>query len=66
MKSNIDDAFVVGDLPCIGATITEVASGVLTSIGGWNLAFMFWAISSFASATPLALFGNYQREKKYL
>lgn len=51
----------------IGSTITGITTAHLKTIGGWNVAFSFWAIGACLSAVSLALLWNYQKRKeKYL
>ncbi len=51
----------------VGSTITGIATAYLTTIGGRNLAFAFWAIGAMLSAGSLALLWNYSKKKeKYL
>jgi len=36
-------------------------------IGGWNMAFTFWAVGAFASAIALVLLWNLEKKKeKYM
>lgn len=51
----------------IGSTITGIVTAYLTTIGGWNLAFIFWTIGATLSAVSLALLWNYSKNmEKYL
>ena len=51
----------------VGATITGIATAIFTEIGGWNMAFTFWAAGAFASATALVLLWDLEKKKeKYL
>ncbi len=51
----------------VGSTITSITTAYLTTIGGWNLAFIFWAIGALLSAVSLAFLWNCEEKKdKYL
>jgi len=51
----------------VGSTITGITTAYLTTIGGWNLAFTFWATGAMLSAASSALLWNYRKKKeKYL
>lgn len=48
----------------VGATVTGIATAIFTGIGGWNMAFTFWAAGAFASALALALLWNLEKKKE--
>jgi OPA family glycerol-3-phosphate transporter-like MFS transporter len=51
----------------VGATVTGIATAIFTEIGGWNMAFTFWAVGAFASAIALVLLWNLEKKKeKYM
>ena len=48
----------------VGATVTGIATAIFTGIGGWNMAFTFWAVGAFASVITLVLLWNLKKKKE--
>jgi sugar phosphate permease len=48
----------------VGATITGIATPIFTDVGGWNMAFTFWAVDALASAIALVLLWNLKKKKE--
>lgn len=48
----------------VGATVTGIATAVFTGMGGWNMAFTFWAVGAFGSAMALVLLWNLKKKKE--
>lgn len=48
----------------VGATVTGITTAIFTGIGGWNMAFTFWAVGAFGSAMALALLWNLKKKKE--
>jgi len=47
---------------CVGATATGIATAVFAGMGGWNMAFMFWAVGAFGSEIALVLLWNLEKK----
>lgn len=48
----------------VGATVTGIGTVIFKEIGGWNMAFTFWAVGAFASALALASLWNLKKKKE--
>lgn len=48
----------------VGATVAGIATAIFTDMGGWDMAFMFWAVGAFGSAMALALLWNLKKKKE--
>lgn len=48
----------------VGATVTGIATAIFTGMGGWNMAFTFWAVGAFGSAMALVLLWNLKKKKE--